>query len=37
MKKRKKIPYSWILEEFAFGAVNLRDKIRRHREVDEEP
>lgn len=37
MKNRKRKPFFWNIEEFAFGAVYLRDEIKRHKEADEEP
>lgn len=37
MKHKKKMPYSWRVEQYAFGAVDLRDQIKQHKEADEEP
>ena len=37
MKKKRKVPFSWKVEEYAFGAVALRDEIKRHKEDDKEP
>lgn len=34
MKKRR--PFSWVVEEYAFGAVALRDEIKRHKTEDKE-
>ena len=34
MKKRR--PFSWVVEEYAFGAVALRDEIKRHKTEDTE-
>ena len=31
-KKKSRKPFSWIVEEYAFGAVALRDEIKRHKE-----
>lgn len=35
--RRNKIPFSWKVEEYAFGAVALKNEIKRHREAEEEP
>lgn len=32
MKNRR--PFSWVVEEYAFGAVALRDEIKRHKTED---
>ena len=34
MRKKSRKPFSWIVEEYAFGAVALRDEIKRHKEED---
>ena len=36
MKHKKKAPFSWKVEEYAFGAMALRDEIKRHKEAKEE-
>lgn len=33
--KRNRRPFSWVIEEYAFGAVALRDEIDRHKKEDE--
>ena len=35
MKKRKR-PFSWVVEEYAFGAAALRDEIKRHKATQKE-
>ena len=35
MMKRSKRPFSWVLEEYAFGAVALKEEINRHKKEDE--
>lgn len=37
MRKKSRKPFSWIVEEYAFGAVALRDEIKRHKEEDDAP
>lgn len=37
VKNRKKKPFSWKIEQYAFGAVDLRNQIKQHKEADEEP
>lgn len=37
MRKKSRKPFSWIVEEYAFGAVALRDEIKRHKEEDDVP
>lgn len=32
--KRSRRPFSWVIEEYAFGAVALRDEIARHKRED---
>lgn len=31
MIKRSKRPFSWVLEEYAFGAVALKEEMNRHK------
>lgn len=37
MRKKSRKPFSWIVEEYAFGVVALRDEIKRHKEEDAFP
>ena len=37
MKRDKKPPVSWKLEEYAFGAVALKEEIKRHKREDKFP
>ena len=34
MKKKSRVPISWKMEEYAFGAVALREEIARHKKED---
>lgn len=34
MKHNTRLPVSWKLEEYAFGAVALREEIKRHKKED---
>lgn len=34
MKHNARLPVSWKLEEYAFGAVALREEIKRHKKED---
>ena len=34
MKMKSRTPISWKLEEYAFGAVALRDEMKRHKKED---
>lgn len=36
-KNRKRKPFYWNIETYAFAAVDLRDQIKQHKEADEEP
>lgn len=37
MKNRKRKPFFWNIEPYAFAAADLGDQIRQHKETDEEP
>ena len=37
MKNSRRIPFSWKLEEYVFGAAALRDEIKRHKREDDKP
>ena len=34
-KNRRKLNFVWIFEDYLFGALALRDEIKRHKEEDE--
>lgn len=34
---KKRVPFSWKVEQYAFGAVALREEIKRHKEAGEKP
>lgn len=34
---KKGVPFSWKVEQYAFGAVALREEIKRHKEAGEKP
>ena len=36
MRNNRKIPFLWKVEQYAFGAVALRNEIKRHKEEDKE-
>lgn len=36
MKLKSRTPISWKLEEYAFGAVAIRDEMKRHKSEDNE-
>lgn len=36
MKNRKRKPFFWNIEPYAFAAADLGDQIRQHKEADEE-
>lgn len=34
---KNRVPFSWKVEQYAFGAVVLREEIKRHKETGEKP